>query len=269
MPTTEEYLQNRIEQPGIYRGYPIAWTLEESTSDDSQAVAIAFQFAIHQQWSPDAKAWSEEWPVGYFTANRTWIIGKDGSFNAKAGEALKACGLWNGDLDEIAGAPPNVFVHLDVDGETYQGKTRYRANWINPDADEPRARGGFTPVSNDLLKSLKSRFGSQIRAAMGGAKTGAPPAPPTPAMGGQAPAAAPAQQPAQQPEQQPAQQSAPPPRAPQPPPAPGAPGGGQAAGVPRAAPQPTPAVQQPAAPAAAAPAVGDADDPVQDEETPF
>ncbi len=193
--STEAYTQQYLDREGVFRAFPVAWTMEKA---DSGAVAIAFQFAIHQEWTPGDRVWSQEWPPGYFTTNRTWIGKKDGNLNDSAIANLGKCGLWNGDTDAIAGPPPRVFVLIDVAAEEYNGKTTFRANWINPNADEPAARGGFAPMDKSLMDQMRARFGTATKVIAGGAPSGSPPAPPqaTPALPQPAPVpAVPAQVP--------------------------------------------------------------------------
>jgi len=164
---------------GVYRVFPLAWTVETATKEDSKSVAIAFRFGVAQQWDATDRRWSAEWPPGYFVEHRAWVVKKDGELNTGAIESLAKCGLWDGDWDKLSGAcPVGFFLLADVKAETYEGKTRYRAAWINPNADEPQARGGFAPVDTNLLGSLRARFQSKTRAVAGGARSGGPGAPP-------------------------------------------------------------------------------------------
>lgn len=176
--SAQDYIQQPIEEEGVYRAFPVTWTIEKSTKEDSQSTAIAFQFAVTQKWHGKEAGWSQEYPPGYYTENRTWIIKKDGLLNDAAIAALAKCGLWDGDFDRLGGPPASVYVLVDVQAETYEGKTRYRAAWVNPNADEPVARGGFQPADTKLLASLRARFQGQTRAIAGGGATGAPAAPP-------------------------------------------------------------------------------------------
>jgi hypothetical protein len=288
MTTLEEYMQAPVQEKAIYRGWPLQWTVEKSTGKDergqaSQAVAIAIRFAIHQRWHPQEEQWSNEWPPCFFTDARVWVVKKDGSENEGAVANLGRCGLWDGDWDKLALPPPPVYVHLDVDSEVFEGKTRWRANWVNPDADVPATRGGFAPVDTSLLASLKQRFQSKTRAIAGGAPKGAPPPPPpVPQMPGlptqpqHAPVvgAPPLVMPSTPP---PAVQPMPPRMPPQA--APAAPAGPRSVGPPPRAAAPA----APAAPRAPQPprsfadtpevlppqAAGDADDPLAPDETPF
>lgn len=183
---TTERAQVQLDRAGTFRAYPLSWTVEASDKPDSQSVAIAIQFGIFQQWHPDEKGdgtgqWSQEWPTGYFVYGRSFVVGRDGKTKAGAVEALAKAGLWNGDWDALGGAPPQVFVLIDVEANEYGGKTSYRAAWINPNADAPKPRtGAFAPVDESLLHSLRARFGGETRAIAGGKPAGQAPAPPAP-----------------------------------------------------------------------------------------
>jgi len=180
--------QKEIDREGIFRAFPLAWTLEEpsgkpdkDTQQPSQSQPIAFQFAIYQEWGKDANgtgAWSDPWPEGYFIYGRQYIIGKTGEMNEGAVKALADAGLWNGEFDEIAGPPRNVMVIVTVERNDYGGKTSYRVSWINANADVPSERTGFKPVDPSVLALTRQRFQQKARAIAGGAKGGRPPAPP-------------------------------------------------------------------------------------------
>lgn len=240
----EDYMQSKYQKEGVFRAFPLAWTVEESSAEDSKSVAIAFQFALFQEWHGKESGWSVEWPPGYYVENRTYVVKRDGSLNQGAVDALGACGLWDGDWDKLAGPVPNVFVLVDVKAEVNPktGKTDYRAAWVNPNADEPQTRGQFKPADTGLLASLRSRFQGQTRAQIGGGKSGQPPAPPQQPT----PAGVQSQQPPQQP---PPQQPAQPPNAPQP----SGPPAASPARAPQQPPGPPTGAQPPRTPATGAP----------------
>ena len=219
----QDFIQSPLDKPGIFRGYPVAWTVEESTKQDSHSVAIAFQFAVHQEWVPASEGadamWSQDWPVGWYVENRTWVVKVDGTINAPAVENLKKCALWNGDWDKLSELPPSAMVHLDVQEEMYEGKPQIRANWINQDADVPQARRGFAPVESGVLDQMRKRFGAQTKAIGGGQPAGGSPAAPPSATPGPlatpgAPAAAHAAAPAPTVPATPAAPTPPPPSSP-------------------------------------------------------
>lgn len=179
-----KYAQALLDQEGIYRAFPLTWTAQPSKQKDSKSVSIVIQFGIRQKWHPPQPNeegegnWSQPWPEGYYTYGRSAVIGRDGTPNAGAVEALSKAGLWDGDFDKLSGPPPSIFVHLDVKESEFNGKKQIGADWINPDAEKPRERGGLAPASSELLDSLRTRFGSATKAIAGGKPGGAPGAPP-------------------------------------------------------------------------------------------
>lgn len=302
----EDYTIQLIEEQGTYRAFPLQWTLEQA---DSGAIALAIRFGIYSKWQGKEHGWGMDYPAGWYTDHRAWIVkkpteeqskrGLGGSLNDKAIENLSKCGLWDGDFEKLDQPPPRVFVHVEVEPEEYQGTTRWRANWVNPDGPEPKPRGQFAPVDRSLLDKLRAQHQAKTRAlAGGGGASGTAPATPPPPppqfgtgaapsvqpAGTGAPAALPASstdtaQPApanQAPTQPPS--AAPAPQAP-PPAQPPAWGAGPSTPVPGAPPaQPPPPAATPAPgppPGWGAPAGGgaagseDPDDPIDPENVPF
>lgn len=233
----DDYAQSVVKEEGTYRVFPIAWTVRESTKDDSKSVGIIYRLGIRQRWHGEA-GWSPEWPVGYYVEHQAWIVKRDGEVNKPAVETLGKLGLWNGDFDAFAGpCPMGFFLHADVVAETGgagQSAPQIRARWLNPDAEVPAQRGSFTPVDEKVLASLRARFQGKTRAmATGVASTGAPSAPSTPPppvvhhaapQASQAAPQAPAAQTSPLPSQPPAGAPTGAPKQPQGSPIPGAPG---------------------------------------------
>lgn len=178
----EELMQTELDSQygaGTYRVRPIAWTVQESPKEGSHSVALRVAYSIVARWDAEGKAWTEDWPVGWHVDGFHWIVKKDGQLNDSAVRMLKDAGVWNGDFSILEVEPPqNVTVLATVEENTYEGKTSYRVNWVDPNADEPRQRGGFKPADPNLLASLRTRFQSQVRAVAGGSPQGTPPSPP-------------------------------------------------------------------------------------------
>lgn len=133
----------------------------------------------------------EDWAPYNMTAEGTfWIIKKDGTTNEMAAKQLQAA-KWNGSIvDANAGESPAPMtpVQIVVKGEDYKGTTRYKIAFLNP----PGSTGGpGGKVEDAKAKELQAKFGSKIRALMGGTavKPGAAPSKPAPAASKPAPAA--------------------------------------------------------------------------------
>jgi len=206
--------QNFIEEEGIFRATPLSWTFEETKAADSKAASIVILFGISQRWHPDPDgdggSWSAAWPEGYATKAYVYVIGRNGTLNAKVVEGLVKAGVWNGDWDALKEPPQAVTCILDVQSSVNpkNGRVNYRPEWINPNADAPKKRGGgLAPVEPDVVDALNARFGAATR-AIGGQQAaavapptpaGAPPPPPAPVgnpVAVPAPPAAPPSQPA-------------------------------------------------------------------------
>lgn len=169
----EEYMQAEIERDGTFRGWPLEWTVEEAGSG---ATCIAIKYGIVMQWGGES-GWGEKWAPGYFATQRAWVIKKDGTLNKSAVDMLAKAGLWDGDWDKLSGPVPKVIALIDIKAEhSEQYGDQYRVDWVNANADEPAARGGFKPADAGLLAKLSARFQGQTRALAGG--TAAPQAAP-------------------------------------------------------------------------------------------
>lgn len=164
-----------IDREGIFRVRAETWKVRRA--DNSKSVAISFRFAILEQL--DGQEW-HDWGQygGYFVYGDFYVVKKDGTVNAKAVEQLSQSLGWDGSLRTVATcAPPDVVVQVKVEENIYNGRTTYRAAWMNP--------GDFVPTGGgedeDSVRELDALFGSQLRAAAvgSGAKpAGRPPAPP-------------------------------------------------------------------------------------------
>lgn len=173
-------MQTFLKEEGTFRVYPRSWTVEQK---DSGAACIAVELYVSRRWHPDEGddgMWSAEWPEGYTVYMRSWVIKKNGELNEGAVKALVDTGIWDGDFDAIAEAPPAKFLIVSVKGEEYNGNVSYRADWPQPDCEKPKVSGtGFKPVDVGLLKNLSQRFGPSLRAlGAGGGATAQPAAAP-------------------------------------------------------------------------------------------
>jgi hypothetical protein len=73
-------------------------------------------------------------------------------------------------------------VQIQCDFEEFNGKTKLKVQYINPDADTPRVSGGgVVQASEDTLKAIRARLNPKCRALFGAPVTTKAP-PPKPAQ---------------------------------------------------------------------------------------
>ena len=171
----------RLEQEGIFKARPLSWTVRKSDHTKSVGVNIKFKIVA----SLDGEAWLgwEGVAEDHEVYGTYYVVGKLGKVNMNACEQLVTSMGWDGSLDSIvAGPPPECVVQIEVKAETYEGETRYKAGWMNPEDHVPGSGGlGGSEVA-DLNKSYGSLLrGAAASIAKAKPKAAAPPAaPPTP-----------------------------------------------------------------------------------------
>lgn len=188
----QNYEVAEIEEMGHFRCRPIRWEMEEY---DSGSACIFYRMAVVQKWSDGDETWTQEYPPGYYVDHRAWVVSKRdekgrSKLNEKTLASLAKCGIFDGEFDRInSEPPPQEVVIAQVDEDQYEGRVRYRANWVNPNSDRPEIRGsgGYRPTDSSMLERIKRDFQSQARAIASSATgsnrpkpQGQPAPPPTP-----------------------------------------------------------------------------------------
>ena len=165
-----------LDREGIFKARPVSWHVKDATSG---AVAVSFEFEIMAQWDSDS-GWAD-WS-SYDThrcVGAWWVVKKNGQLNTGAVEQLRHAIGWTGDLRSVFGTPPETVVQITVKAEEYDGRTRFKAAWMNPEDYEPSPQG----ASEATVNQLQARYGSLLRAAAtatGGRTAPAPAAPEAP-----------------------------------------------------------------------------------------
>ncbi len=174
-------MSQQLDREGIFKARPVSWNVQDAK--ESQAAAVSLQLEILSEWDGSGQwhDWAQYEPHTCYGS--WWVVRRDGRLNAGPVEQLAASLGWSGDLrDVFGGPPPNVVVQITVKGETYEGRTQYRATWMNPEEYEPRSG-----ASEETVNGLQARYGSMLRAAAAAAGQQPPPV----ASPGAAPAAGP------------------------------------------------------------------------------
>lgn len=169
---------NYLDREGIFKAQPIAWRVKRF--DGKLSVAISIDFVVTAQledYIDDDGKPAREWKdwSGYEehqVSGDFWVVKKDGQPNVKTIQTLADVLGWRGQLSDVLNKrAPEVVVQVTVKSETYEGKTFYKVQWLNPEDWTPTPQG----ASEDEVKQLDARFGSLLRAAAGSGAKAPPP----------------------------------------------------------------------------------------------
>lgn len=124
---------------GVYRARAVKGGLGETAGGQEQ-VAVEFEL-LDEGFQNQGITW-----FGYFTEKSFEITMK----------ALRACG-WQGDnINDLVGLTSNT-VELVIEKETYEGKTRSKVKWVNPEG------GGGLALKAPLDPVRATRFAASMR----------------------------------------------------------------------------------------------------------
>jgi len=167
-------MTNIVDREGIFKAKPLDWSVKKF--DGSSSVAINIRFEIVSMLN-DQGGW-DDWTqfVETFVYGDFFVLKRDGSVNDVTVKQLSESLGWNGSLHQVAtNRPPDCIVQVSVKHETYNGKSYFKAGWINPENFTPSGQG----EDADSAKALDAQFGSLLRAAAnsGARPTGKPASP--------------------------------------------------------------------------------------------
>lgn len=164
-------MSSPLDREGIFKAKPFQWDVQRA---ESGAVAVAIGFEIVARFDDDSE-W-EDWTKysSMHCYGNWWVVKKDGTVNQGAVEQLAVALGWSGNLFEVSSSDaPDRIVQITVKEDTYHGKTRYQATWMNHEHFVPTRFG----ASEEEVSQLEARFGSLLRAAASGAAEAKPPVP--------------------------------------------------------------------------------------------
>lgn len=148
----------QLDREGIFKAKPFDWSVQPSNNSKSIAVSVGLLITA-QYLDGEWQSWEAYEP--HQTRGWWYVIGKDGKCNTTAVDQLVKSMGWNGDLRSVRGAPPDVVVQVNVKANEYNGKTTYKAGWMNPEDYAPE----FAGASEDDVDKLQVQYGSLLRAA--------------------------------------------------------------------------------------------------------
>ena len=133
-------------KPIVYAAMPIAWDLGEAKNGSDQ-VAVVFQIIEHPTDAGRTTTW-----YGSFTDNSA----------KRTLESLRYCGLQGDDLIKMEGMGSRK-VRIDMERDTYEGKTRLKVAWVTRydtggvklnKVMEDKSRRGFAAKYKQLLAAM-------------------------------------------------------------------------------------------------------------------
>lgn len=160
---------SEIDRSGNFRGKITDYGLYKS--DKSDSVGINVTAKIDEIW--DGEGWQDWSSYGIEAKGVFWIIKSNGELNMSQVTALSSIASWDGTIESVTERtwdPQSI--QFSVSEEDYNGKKRYRIAFLN-EYDRPPG-GNSSNVTPEVAKSLKDRFGSQLRAAVAGARRVSP-----------------------------------------------------------------------------------------------
>ena len=169
----------QVDRAGIFKAAPPTEYALEKSKEGAWGVRFRFDLTHYLNGSE----WVDWSVYGQHAYGTVWFIRKDGKPNDRGVETLRDVLGWDGNPDSIENKtwqPPACQVVVKAD--EYDGKTRFRVEWINP-LDHQGA--GLKGANDSDVADLKARFGATLRALFGTQAVKAPkpngkPLPPPP-----------------------------------------------------------------------------------------
>ena len=159
-----------LDREGNFRIQIVEYSLKEF---DSGSVCVSLRASVLEEWSDEAKAWTDWRPYKYDVIGDVFVVNKKGELLEKSIQSLVNFAAWDANFDSVAnGHWQPAPCQCSVAENTYNDQKSFKINFINPWDWTPGGGGGVSP---EKAKELSNRFGSQLRALAGNVKRNAPP----------------------------------------------------------------------------------------------
>ena len=152
--------------PGDYIVMIDEYDLYENKNTGS--VSAKMKFIVYKVWvklENDEFGWQDR-EYGEHIIGFSNLIKTDGTVNEEAQQALMIAANWDGQIESIIDQTWKPWpIRITIENQTNKntGKTRVGVSWINHADSIPGS--GFKHLDDDVAKSIKARFASQIRAS--------------------------------------------------------------------------------------------------------
>ncbi len=160
-----------IDREGIFRGEVVEAVMRQPKEGSASSI-MGLKIRIEQMLG-EHNQWVEWSSYGFEVYADVVIVRKNGELHENGCSQLRDAFGWDGDLDNL----PTGRCSFTVKADEYEGKTRYKADWINPYEYVPQ---GMKAADEATIQSMKATIGPKLRAFFGATKPLNPPKPTTP-----------------------------------------------------------------------------------------
>lgn len=157
----------QLDRDGVFKAVPMQWGIKRSEASQSVALVIEYRILAQLnsgQWE-DWSGYEDHSIVGWH-----YIVKRDGAINQTIVDSLVDAIGWDGNIAATLNDPPAAVCQITVGSEEYNGKSRLKVQWINPEGYEPGGVGG----SDSDVQQVDAQFGALLRAAAAQARSKLP-----------------------------------------------------------------------------------------------
>lgn len=143
-----------LDREGVFEARPLSVAVVKT---DKGAVMVNFEFEVLRQWNPEAEEWAEYPPDWTFQGNSCFrkTDGENMPNNIKKVADLLG---WDGRFETLQGEQwSGITVQCKVKADTYNGKTRYKADYIDPQGSP--ITQGLKKSDDNTIAELSAMFG--------------------------------------------------------------------------------------------------------------
>lgn len=150
-----------LTQEGNFQVTVIQTGVKETPSG---ATGVEILFKVDRNWDRASSQWSDQWPNGHEVRGTFWFVKKDGTHNTETiARVAEALGWNSGNIEDFQSERfDGVQCCVTVKSELYEGKTYYKASWIDPLDKTPG--GGVAHTEDARLKALQKAHGAVFKA---------------------------------------------------------------------------------------------------------
>jgi hypothetical protein len=155
--------QQWVSGEGTFRGVIYEYWLTDAK--ESKSIGVSYRAELHENYDFESGQWIDWRESNVIAQGASWVVGKEGQLNNRSIESLIQNCDWDGDFSSVSNGTwkptPCQFV---IKPNTFNGKTTFQIAFLNGYDNIP---GGRYEVAEEKVGTLKSEYGSQMRALAG------------------------------------------------------------------------------------------------------